>query len=178
MDNLQLRQRIVRSMIRVNERTANMRKSEKFAYRQHMTAAFMDDMVLLHPDAKVLNEWRVLIESYLNEVLHLELNGKTTIGLVKRGITFVGCRIYPGYRKPTKAAVKKMKARMRYIAKEYEEGLIDFDVVDATMQSYFGLLGHCATHGLQKWIEKNIIFKRKDGEPSQEVTTWTTFSQH
>ena len=42
MDNLQLRQRIVRSMIRVNERTANMRKPEKFAYRQHMTAAFMD----------------------------------------------------------------------------------------------------------------------------------------
>jgi retron-type reverse transcriptase len=150
----------------------------KHELRAHFYVRYMDDMVLLHPDAKVLNEWRVLIESYLNEVLHLELNGKTTIGLVKRGITFVGCRIYPGYRKPTKAAVKKMKARMRYIAKEYEEGLIDFDVVDATMQSYFGLLGHCATHGLQKWIEKNIIFKRKDGEPSQEVTTWTTFSQH
>lgn len=133
----------------------------------------MDDMVLLHPDAKVLNEWRVLIESYLNNVLHLELNSKTTIGLVKHGITFVGCRIFPGYRKPTKAAVKKMKARMRYIAKEYEAGLIDFDAVDATMQSYFGLLGHCATHGLQKWIEQNIIFKRKDGEPSQEVNTWT-----
>ena len=46
MDNLQLRQRIVRSMIRVNERTANMRKPEKFAYRQHMTAAFMDMLEL------------------------------------------------------------------------------------------------------------------------------------
>lgn len=42
MDNLQLRQRIVRSMIRVSERTANMRKPEKFEYRKHMTAAFMD----------------------------------------------------------------------------------------------------------------------------------------
>ena len=39
MDNLQLRQRIVRSMIRVSERTANMRKPEKFEYRKHMTAA-------------------------------------------------------------------------------------------------------------------------------------------
>ena len=62
---------------------------------------------------------------------------------------------------------------MRYIAKEYEAGLIDFDAVDATMQSYFGMLGHCATHGLQIWIEYNIKFKRRDGEPSQEVITWT-----
>ena len=145
----------------------------KHELKAHYYVRYMDDMVLLHPDAKVLNEWRVPIESYLNNVLHLELNSKTTIGIVKHGITFVGCRIFPGYRKPTKAAVKKMKARMRYIAKEYEAGLIDFDAVDATMQSYFGLLGHCATHGLQKWIEQNIIFKRKDGEPSQEVNTWT-----
>ncbi len=46
MDNLQLRQRIVRSMIRVNERTTNMRKPEKFEYRKHMTAAFMDMLEL------------------------------------------------------------------------------------------------------------------------------------
>ena len=97
----------------------------------------------------------------------------STFFLVCRGITYVGCRIYPGRRKPTPQAVKKMKARMRYIAKEYEAGLIDFDAVDATMQSYFGMLGHCASHGLQKWIEKYIIFKRRDSELSQEVNTWT-----
>ena len=130
-------------------------------------------MVLLHRDAKVLNEWRALIEDYLNEVLHLELNSKTAIGLVKHGITFVGCRIFPGGRKPTRQSIKKAKARMRYIAKEYEAGLIDFDAVDATMQSYFGMLGHCSTYGLQKWIENNIKFKRRDGEQSQEVNTWT-----
>ena len=120
------------------------------------------------------NEWRVKIEDYLNNVLHLELNGKTTIGLVKRGITFVGCRIFPDYRKPAKQSVKKMKARMRYIAKEYEAGLIDFDAVDATMQSYFGMLSHCSTHGLQKWIEKNIVFKRKEpAAEAKEVNLWT-----
>lgn len=147
----------------------------KHELKAHFYVRYMDDMVLLHPDAKVLNEWRTLIEDYLNNVLHLELNSKTTIGLVCRGVTFVGCRIYPKYRKPTPQSVKKMKARMRYIAKEYEAGLIDFDAVDATMQSYFGMLGHCATHGLQKWIEKNIVFKRKDGDPSLEweVNTWT-----
>ncbi len=46
MDTLKLRQRIVRSMIRVGERTANMRKPEKYEYRKHMTAAFMDMLEL------------------------------------------------------------------------------------------------------------------------------------
>ena len=29
------------------------------------------------------------------------------------------------------------------------------------MQSYFGLMKHCSTYGLQKWISENVIFKRK-----------------
>lgn len=33
-------------MIRVGERTNNMRKPEKFEYRKHMTAAFMDMLEL------------------------------------------------------------------------------------------------------------------------------------
>lgn len=46
MDKLQIQQRIVRSMIRVSERTANMRKPEKFEYRKHMSAVFMDMLEL------------------------------------------------------------------------------------------------------------------------------------
>lgn len=145
----------------------------KHELKCHFYVRYMDDMVLLAEEAATLNEWRVLIEDYLNRILHLELNSKTTIGLVCRGITFVGCRIYPGYRKPTPNTVRKMKARMRYIAKEYEAGLIDFDAVDATMQSYFGMLGHCAAYGLKTWIGENIVFKRGDGDPSGEVETWT-----
>lgn len=131
----------------------------KHELHAHYFVRYMDDMVLLHPDAKTLNEWRDRIEEYLNTVLHLELNSKTTIGLVKCGITFVGFRIRPGYMKMTPKAVKKMKARMGYIAGEYGEGLIDYDAANATMQSYFGLMGHAATHGLQKWIANNIKFQ-------------------
>ena len=42
MDTLQLRQRIVRSMIRVSERTNSMRKPEKFVYREHLTSTYMN----------------------------------------------------------------------------------------------------------------------------------------
>lgn len=40
--------------------------------------------------------------------------------------------------------------------------------------SYFGMLSHCSTHGLQKWIEKNIVFKRKEpAAEAKEVNLWT-----
>lgn len=42
MDTLQLRQRIVRSMVRVNERTKNMRKPEKYTYKEQMTATYLN----------------------------------------------------------------------------------------------------------------------------------------
>lgn len=169
MDNLQLRQRIVRSMIRVSERTANMRKPEKFEYRKHMTAAFMDMLELCIEANRARGSRRVELQNKMDTKLDVLRS------LVDTAVSPEDRLISPGYRKPTAQSVKKMKARMRYIAKEYEAGLIDFDAVDATMQSYFGLMGHCSTHGLQKWIEKNIIFKRKemaDIELPQEVTQW------
>ena len=46
MDNLELRQRITRSMIRVAERTQNMRRPEKFEDRKHMTNTFMEMLEL------------------------------------------------------------------------------------------------------------------------------------
>lgn len=42
MDTLQLRQRIVRSMIRVNERTQSMRKPDKFVYREILKASYLN----------------------------------------------------------------------------------------------------------------------------------------
>lgn len=127
----------------------------------HFYVRYMDDMVILHENPGVLNEWKDFIESYLNDRLCLELNSKTAIGLVSKGITFVGCRIYPGYRKLTKKSVKKMKKRMKYIAKLYSEGKITFEKADATMQSYYGQMKHCAAHGLRRWIEKNITIERE-----------------
>lgn len=127
----------------------------------HYYVRYMDDMVLLDSDPKVLNDWKKQIEDYLGGILHLELNSKTAIGKVKNGITFVGCRIFPGYRKLTPKTVRRMKARMREIAEDYGEGILDYEAVNSTMQSYFGLMGHCSTYGLQHWIEENIVFVYK-----------------
>lgn len=48
---------------------------------------YMDDALVLHWDKAYL--WRVKqeIQAFLDEKLHLVLNGKTTIGLWSRGLT-------------------------------------------------------------------------------------------
>lgn len=73
MDNLQLRQRIVRSMIRVSERTANMRKPEKFEYRKHMTAAFMDMLELCIEANRARGSRRVELQNKMDTKLDVLL---------------------------------------------------------------------------------------------------------
>lgn len=128
---------------------------------------YMDDMVLLLPDKKELNRLRLQIEDYLNNVLHLDLNSKTTINKVSNGITFVGLQIHTHWRKMRRKSLKKMKARIRYMAKLYADGLVDLETVNNTMQSYYGMMKHCNSYGLRRWIEENVIFQRKDKETQQ-----------
>jgi len=83
---------------------------------------------------------------------------------VKNGIEFVGFTIFPTHRKLKKKSLRKMKSRLKYVAKEYAEGLKDFDKVNSTVQSYYGLMKHFSSYGLRCKLMKTIIFKRKDGE--------------
>ncbi len=138
----------------------------KHTLKVHYYVRYMDDMVLLLPDKREANDARELIEAYLNERLHLELNAKTTVNKVRNGISFVGLQIHTNWRKMKPKSLRKMKARIRYIEKEYAAGLIDLESVNSTMQSYYGLMDHCNSYGLRCWIEKNITFKRSEGETS------------
>lgn len=134
----------------------------------HCYVRYMDDMILLYPDKKKLNEFREKIEAFLNDQLHLELNGKTAIGKSDDGISFVGYMIRPTYRKLKRKSLRKMKARIKYIQKEYQQGLIDFEDVNSTMQSYFGQVKNFNSYGLRTWVHDSVTFtrgatKRKEG---------------
>lgn len=63
-----------------------------------------------------------------------------------------------------------MKARIRYIQKEYESGLIDFEDVNNTMQSYFGQMSNFDSYGLRKWSAENIAFQRGETRGKGGIT--------
>jgi RNA-directed DNA polymerase len=97
---------------------------------------YVDDFVLLHPDASWLHAARLRIEEKLAD-LHLRLNPrKTVLQPVARGIDFVGHLLRP-WRRTTRA--RTMTAALRRVAEAPDDGLHQI------ANSYFGLLRQ-ATH--------------------------------
>lgn len=133
----------------------------KHDLRMHYYIRYMDDIIILAPDKEYLHYCKEQIEQVLNNQLRLQLNNKTAIRPVSKGIEFVGYKIYPTHRKMKKQTVRKMKKRIAYMQDRFEQGEADFKEVNATMQSYFGLMQHFDSYGLRKNISENMIFRRK-----------------
>ncbi|WP_427340947.1 reverse transcriptase domain-containing protein [Caloranaerobacter sp. DY30410] len=121
---------------------------------------YMDDVIILHNDKKYLHEIKNLIEIFLNESLKLHLNNKTAIRPISVGIPFVGFRVWATHRKMKKKSVKKIKKRLKFIKKEYEAGRIEFDKVNATVQSYLGIMKHFNSYNLRKKLFDNFVLVR------------------
>lgn len=110
---------------------------------------YMDDFVLLGKDKKKLHTIRQEIEIFLEDYLQLQLNNKTTVGHVNEGIDFCGYVLYPSYSKLRKSTKKKMKKRFKYLNKKYFEGKVDIEDINASVNSYLGIIKHCDSYNLK-----------------------------
>jgi len=126
---------------------------------------YMDDIIILHPDKKYLASVKDDLEIFLNEKLRLNLNKKTAIRKVKTGIEFVGFRIFPTHRKLKKKSLRKMKSRLKYLAKQYQKGNVGFETVHSSVMSYFGTMKHFNSYGLRRYLSRKIKFQK--GENSE-----------
>lgn len=142
----------------------------KHELRLHYYIRYMDDIIILHYDKKYLHAIKDDIERFLNDNLALQLNGKTAIRPISCGIEFVGFRIWPTHRKLKKKTALKMKHRLKYLQKAYARGEIGFDEVNASMQSYFGLLKHCNSYNLRKKLCQTFVFT-KGGDSMRKNTS-------
>nr|WP_249938096.1 RNA-directed DNA polymerase [Variovorax sp. 3P27G3] len=110
---------------------------------------YVDDFVMVHPDAQWLNQAHAQIERKLGE-LHLQMNPKKTIlQPVARGIDFVGHVIKP-WRRTTRP--RTLRAALRRI-----ETAEPADVY-TTGNSYFGLVRQAgASHTEQAAIARALL---------------------
>ena len=60
------------------------------------------------------------------------------------------------------ATVKRMRSRIKYIVKAYERGEMTLQEVNATMQSYFGLIKHCTNEELRENIINGFVLHCTD----------------
>lgn len=120
---------------------------------------YMDDIIILWPDKSELAHIRDEISRFLDEELHLELNDKTCIRPAWLPVTFVGAQITPKAIRMRKSTRKRMFRRMKFVKKLFEAGLIAFEKVNNTMQSYFGLIGHFTARNLLRKIIDEFSFR-------------------
>jgi Retron-type reverse transcriptase len=145
---------------------ANLYLNELDQYAKHVLKArhyirYMDDVIILHPDKKYLWQLKDEIRSFLDNRLHLVLNSKTTVRTTKQGVDFCGYRIWPTHRKLRKRTALKMKRRLKWLQRAYARGEVNFNNVNASVQSYCGLLKHCNSFSLRRKLFDGLVFVRR-----------------
>ncbi len=140
----------------------------KHNLRIHYYIRYMDDIIILSDNKKYLHQVKEEIEIFLKEKLALDLNKKTAIRPISCGIEFVGFRLWPTHRKLKKSGIKKIKKRIKTLQKAYRNGSMTFEKVNASMQSYFGIMKHFNSYNFKTKPLNETAFKRDEKPSNQE----------
>lgn len=140
----------------------------KHKLRIHYYIRYMDDIIILSDNKKYLHKAKEDIGIFLKSALALDLNNKTAIRPISLGVEFVGFKIWPTHRKLKKKTLKKIKRRVKTLQKAYEKGLIAFDKVNASMQSYFGIMRHFNSYNFKTKLLNECVFQRGEDQHVQE----------
>ena len=136
---------------------------------------YVDDMVLLHKDAKFLNHAYTKINEFLAKNLAMSLNHKKkNMNLVSRGFDFVGHMVKPNrihlrttiIKKSFRAVNKWEKNPNRFSPKELE-------VYRNKINSYLGMYKHVNGYNLRKKIctKSTTLFTHPDEDYSKIIIT-------
>ena len=103
---------------------------------------YMDDMILIHKDKEYLSLCKKKIEEYCNNILDLELNDKTQIGMTKNGIDFLGYRHIINSNgkiivKLRHSSKQRMKKHLKALYKIYNNGLVDDEYVYQRKNAFY-----------------------------------------
>jgi len=111
---------------------------------------YMDDFIILMPLKYQLRELLLLINDYLIDILQLTLNSKSSIFNYRRGIDFLGYRIWPTHRLLRKRSVKKIKRYLKYC----EKNNIPFVERRQIINAWLGHASYANTYNLRQKILK------------------------
>ena len=126
---------------------------------------YMDDCLLIHPDKDFLQECLRQIRALVQDVLHLELNEKTQIYSLHKGVEFLGWRFYLSdtgkvVRKLKPQSKTRLKRRLKKLQKDYAEEVIGLQDVNAVLASYKGHLMHGDTFRLRTRLYQEFVLER------------------
>lgn len=112
---------------------------------------YMDDFVLFSDSKDELHDWRRAMQSYLERELKLELpEDKIVLEPCRKGLTFLGYRIFSDYKRLRRRNKIKFQRRLSRQREALEENEISFSELKASIDSWKGHTCHASTYNLRR----------------------------
>lgn len=119
---------------------------------------YMDDFVILHNDKKQLHQRMADIEGFLKHKLRLELNPKTSVFQVLRGVDFLGYRTWATHKLLRKRGIVGMRRRLKRLMSGHREGRVDSKTIKAVIASWMGHVKQASSYNVIKRVLGSVEF--------------------
>ena len=126
---------------------------------------YMDDFVLIVEDKYIAQHLLKKIRNFLQFNLKLQLNQKTKIFPLSKGIPFTGYITYPTHILPKKENIRRIKKRLRRLLKLFRDKRIDNErfimIASGIWNSFKGYMRHCNAYNttFKFWKELDATLK-------------------
>ncbi len=115
---------------------------------------YTDDFIIISTQKDELEKLLAPIETFLHMHLRLRLHpDKTQIVKYREGVDFLGYVQFPHHRLMREKSRQRMMRKIRHIASLYQHGAIEGTRMNATLQSYLGVLKHTYGHRLSETLK-------------------------
>ncbi|MFH1520627.1 MAG: RNA-directed DNA polymerase [Candidatus Micrarchaeota archaeon] len=126
---------------------------------------YVDDFVILHNDKRVLENWEHEIDIFLRENLKIELHPeKTRIIPLRRGITFLGFRIFTKYRLLKKSNARRIWKRLDKFKMRYDKGEMSRKEIVQSLEGWLAYAEFANSYKFRKRVAArfNELFGSED----------------
>ncbi len=125
----------------------------KHKLRVNYYIRYVDDFVIMDEHLEKLEDYKTQINQFLKENLHLELHPeKTKISFLKRGVGFLGIRIYPHHKLLAKRNSRKFRKKLSLLITKYQNKQIEYDKVYDTIEGWIAHIKHANSYKLRQRI--------------------------
>lgn len=121
---------------------------------------YVDDFVALSDSKSYLHEVKAALADYLSDLRVKLHETKCQVFPAAQGTAFLGYRIFPTHRLLKRDNVRRMKKRLKKQQKEYEQGRLSLEAVQASLQSWIAHAAHADTYGLRRHMLGAAVFRR------------------
>jgi len=114
---------------------------------------YVDDFVILHNSKETLQAYKYYIDSFLRNNLLLTLHpDKSKIIPLRKGITFLGLRIFYHHKTLKKTNINKFKRKLIKYYENYKYANIDYDTIYDLIEGWSAYTKNANTYNLRNEI--------------------------